>query len=168
MAGFSGREGLGCIAIVAVRLAIVFISRPRHSYAMTFRGAKLALFLGRDLVVILRDDFPDIPYPGHWDLPGGGREGGETPAQCALRETHEEIGLQLREQDLAWSREYSRPSGQMWFFVMHQPRSMAEQIHFGSEGQYWKLMSPAEYCAHPLAVPHFTDQVNDYLRETGN
>jgi len=135
---------------------------------MTFSGAKLALFLGRDLVVILRDDIPDIPYPGHWDLPGGGREEGETPAQCALRETHEEIGLQLQEQDLIWAREYSRPSGQMWFFVMHQPRSMVEQIRFGSEGQCWKLMSPTEYCAHPLAVPHFTDQLQDYLCEVEN
>ncbi|WP_323776898.1 hypothetical protein [Leisingera sp.] len=38
-----------------------------------FSGAKLTLFLGRDLLVILRDDAPDILYPGHWDLLGGGR-----------------------------------------------------------------------------------------------
>ena len=38
---------------------------------MTFSGAKLALFLGPDLLVILRDDRPDIPWPGRWDLPGG-------------------------------------------------------------------------------------------------
>ena len=56
---------------------------------MSFDGAKLALFLGKDLVVILRDDKPDIPYPAHWDLPGGGREGAETPEACALRETYE-------------------------------------------------------------------------------
>ena len=57
---------------------------------MSFSGAKLALFLGADLLVIKRDDRPDIPYPGYWDLPGGGREGDETPQACALRETYEE------------------------------------------------------------------------------
>ncbi len=31
----------------------------------------------------------------HWDLPKGGIHVGETPAQAALRETHEETGLRL-------------------------------------------------------------------------
>lgn len=32
----------------------------------------------------------------HWDLPKGGIDRGETPIAAALRETHEETGLQLR------------------------------------------------------------------------
>ncbi|WP_342667060.1 NUDIX domain-containing protein [Leisingera methylohalidivorans] len=52
-----------------------------------FSGVKLALFLGRDRLVILRDGAPDIPYPGYWDLPGGRREGRKSPEACALRET---------------------------------------------------------------------------------
>jgi len=119
------------------------------------------------LLVIQRDDKPDIPYPGHWDLPGGGREGAETPADCALRETFEEVGLKLLEQDLVWSREYSRSSGQMWFFAAHKPGAMVEDIRFGSEGQGWMLMSPTDYCKHPLAVPHFTQQVSEYLKDVG-
>ena len=134
---------------------------------MTFSGAKLALFLGRKIVVILRDDRPDIPYPGHWDLPGGGREGQETPEACTLRETEEEIGLILREADLVWSRQYQRPRGQVWFFVSHQPASLEYDIRFGSEGQRWELMDPQDYCAHPLAVPHFARQLRSYLAETG-
>ena len=47
---------------------------------MPFRGAKLALFVGDDLAVILRDDIPHIPFPNCWDFPGGGREGDETRA----------------------------------------------------------------------------------------
>jgi len=130
---------------------------------MTYSGAKLALFLGRDLLVILRDDKADIPYPGHWDLPGGGREGNETPADCALRETYEEVGLQLQETDLIWTRQYSRPRGLVWFFVARQPVSLIKQIRFGSEGQCWRLMSPRDYCAHPLAVPHFAKRLQEYL-----
>ena len=133
---------------------------------MDFSGAKLALFLGPHLLVIQRDDKPDIPYPNHWDLPGGGREAGETPAECALRETFEEVGLQLQETDLIWAKEYRRTSGQMWFFVTHQPAAMVDKICFGDEGQGWQLMTPAEYCSDPMAVPHFAAQIREYLEET--
>jgi 8-oxo-dGTP diphosphatase len=130
---------------------------------MEFMGAKLALFLGSDLLVILRDDIPDIPYPGHWDLPGGGREGDETPQQCALRETHEEVGLNVRPDQLVWARQYARPRGKVWFFAAHLPAETAARIIFGSEGQEWRLMDPCVYIAHPLAVPHFADQVRIYM-----
>ena len=56
---------------------------------MAFEGAKIALYLGDRLVVIQRDDRPDIPFPGFWDLPGGGREAGETPFECVRRECGE-------------------------------------------------------------------------------
>jgi len=130
---------------------------------MEFMGAKLALFLGSDLLVILRDDIPDIPYPGHWDLPGGGREGDETPEQCALRETREEIGLDLRPYQLVWARQYRQPHGTVWFFAAHLPAKATTAITFGSEGQGWRLMDPAEYIAHPLAVPHFAQQLKIYM-----
>jgi 8-oxo-dGTP diphosphatase len=39
------------------------------------------------LIIYLRDDKPDIPFPNHWDLIGGHVEEGETPEQawCARR-----------------------------------------------------------------------------------
>lgn len=130
---------------------------------MDFSGAKLALFLGPDLVVIQRDDKPDIPYPGHWDLPGGGREGHETPETCALRETREEIGLILRPADLVWSTSYTRPRGTVWFFAAHLPAARQADIRFGGEGQGWRMMAPTDYVDHPLAVPHFTVQLRRYM-----
>ena len=130
---------------------------------MTFSGAKLALFLGPDLLVIRRDDRPDIPWPGRWDLPGGGREAGETPQACVLRETFEEVGLALVPSDLSWSTSYLRPRGRVWFFAAHLPESAQAAVRFGSEGQGWRMMPPTEYCSHPLAVPHFADQLRAYM-----
>lgn len=40
--------------------------------ATAFAGAKLALYLGDDLAVILRDETPGLTFAGHWDFPGGG------------------------------------------------------------------------------------------------
>ncbi|CUH79186.1 nucleoside triphosphate pyrophosphohydrolase [Tritonibacter multivorans] len=128
-----------------------------------FIGAKLALFIGVELVVILRDDKPDIPFPAHWDFPGGGREDGESPAACVLRETGEEIGLHLSEDDLSYARCHQTTSQAAWFFAAHLPASRAQDIELGDEGQCWQLMSPAAYCEHPKGVPNFQSRLKDYL-----
>lgn len=130
---------------------------------MDFSGAKLALFLGDELVVIRRDDREDIPWPDHWDLPGGGREGNETPQDCALRETREEIGLTVDADAIVWANSYQRPHGTVWFFAAHLPYRTRDLIRFGSEGQGWRLMAPDDYCDHPKAVPHFAEQLRHYL-----
>ena len=36
-----------------------------------FTGCKIALFCGDKLLVILRDDKENIPWPNMWELPGG-------------------------------------------------------------------------------------------------
>ncbi|MEM7319808.1 MAG: NUDIX hydrolase [Pseudomonadota bacterium] len=130
---------------------------------MEFAGAKLALFLGTDLLVIRRDNRPDIPFPDHLDLPGGGREADETPIECALRETREEVGLVLRPDEIVWTRTYDRENGSVWFFVAHRPAEHVQQVRFGSEGQGWSLMSARAFIDDPMTVPHFRDQLQHYL-----
>lgn len=47
------------------------------------------------LLIYLRDDKPDIPFPNHWDFFGGHVEPGETPEQALVREVGEELGVEL-------------------------------------------------------------------------
>ena len=57
------------------------------------------LLFDRDnrLLVYLRDDNPDIPFPNHWDFFGGHLETGESPEQALVREVREELGVELKQ-----------------------------------------------------------------------
>jgi 8-oxo-dGTP diphosphatase len=129
-----------------------------------FIGAKLALFLGDSLITILRDDTPEIPWPGRLDLPGGGREGQESPQDCVMRETREELGLAVGLRDLRWGQRFIGSAGPVWFFAAHLHETRVNDVVFGNEGQGWHLMTPAAYLSDPLAIPHFQDRLRLYLR----
>ena len=123
---------------------------------MDFVGAKAALLCGDALLTYLRDDKPRLPWPAMWDLPGGGREGDETPEACLLRELHEEFGLMLPPERLIWRKTWpsmidaARPSV---FFAGRITTAEIAAIRFGDEGQYWQMMPVADYLAHPQAIP---------------
>ena len=51
----------------------------------------------KQVLLFLRDDKPDIPYPNMWDIPGGHVDEGESPEQCIVREMKEEMDLNLEE-----------------------------------------------------------------------
>lgn len=51
-------------------------------------------------VLLLRRSAKEKNYAGHWGLPGGGAEDGETASQAALREAREEIGFEPAVKDI--------------------------------------------------------------------
>lgn len=129
---------------------------------MEFAGAKLVLLIGGRLLTLLRDDRSDIVYPGYWDMPGGGREAGESPEACVLRELHEEFGLALAPDALVWKALFDSPTTpglKAWWFSAALPAEAEGQIAFGAEGQRWALMAPQAWLADPLAIPHFRSRV---------
>jgi 8-oxo-dGTP diphosphatase len=141
------------------------IVRPDRSNPGAFCGAKLLLFIGGRLVVLLRDDRSDIPWPGRWDLPGGARDGGESPSACVLRETAEETGIVLRDTALDWARAYAVDQGVNWMFAAHLPEARATDLRLGNEGQELARMSPREFASNPRAIPHFVERMQHYLEE---
>ena len=131
-----------------------------------FTGCKIALFCGDKLLTILRDDKLNIPYPNTWELPGGGREGDESPFECAAREVYEELGIHLTEDCLLWSKVY--PSmlfeGQQSVFMVGQlSQEQFDNIVFGDEGQGYKLMRIEEFLSSDKVVPQLQDRVKDYM-----
>ncbi|SPF79317.1 hypothetical protein ALP8811_03258 [Aliiroseovarius pelagivivens] len=127
-----------------------------------YMGAKLVLLMGGKLVTILRDDRPDIPYPDMWDMPGGGPEPGETPEDCVLRETCEELSLVISPDQLIWKQRFESPhvAGTFsWWFGAVLPETARDQIQLGDEGQCWRLVAPEDWLADPRSIAYFKPRV---------
>ncbi len=77
-------------------------TEPHH------HAVKAVLLLGDRYVLQLRDDIPDIAWPGSWAQFGGGVEPDETPGEAIAREIEEELELQL-EFTLLWVDDYYSP-----------------------------------------------------------
>lgn len=131
-----------------------------------FTGCKIALFCGDKLLTILRDDKSNIPYPNTWELPGGGREGDESPFECVAREVYEELGIHLIEECLLWSKVYPSmlfEGRQSVFMVGQLNQEQFDNIVFGDEGQSYKLKGIEEFLGSDKVVPQLQDRVRDYL-----
>ncbi len=132
-----------------------------------FHGAKAALFVDDKLLVYRRDDNPDIPFPDMWDLPGGGRENGESGAECIVRETFEEFGIMVDIAALDYVQNYENWRGgnsrRALFFAGQLSSSQVDAIVFGDEGQHWRLMAVTDFLESSQAVPHLQDRLRHYL-----
>ncbi len=135
-----------------------------------FVGCKLVLVCGGALLTYLRDDRPGLAWANRWDLPGGGREGVETPEACVLRELAEEFGLHLPAARLVWQRAFpsmmdeTRPSH---FFAGRITPDEIAAVRFGDEGQHWRMMSVKDFMAEPEAIPELQRRTRIALAALG-
>ena len=82
------------------------------------------------ILLILRDNKPEIPEPNTWQLPGGGVEEGEDYFQAISRELQEEISI--IPQQLKYLG--SAPSDTKVFFAFLNDEEVTN-IKLGNEGQ---------------------------------
>lgn len=147
--------------------AMMTESLLRIGNAQTHVGTKVAIVCDGQLVTYLRDDVSHIPDPGLWDFPGGEREHGETALECVIRETEEEFGITIAPSHLIYAATYkSHQPGRadVAFFVAHLPQNLIEQIKFGDEGQYWRMMPVDVFLACEDAVRELRGALQAYLQ----
>ncbi len=120
-----------------------------------FTGCKLAYLYHGQLLVYKRDNKPMLAFANMWDLPGGGREGSESPEECVLRELREEFALRLPASRLLckWQVTNHLQNGLSYFFVASGSQEELGTIVFGDEGQYWQLMDVDEFIKRTDVVP---------------
>lgn len=60
----------------------------------------------QEILLLLRDDNPDIKFPNMWDIPGGHVEENENPDECIKREIAEEFGISISDFHLFEEKEF--------------------------------------------------------------
>lgn len=131
-----------------------------------FDGVKIAMFLNDKLVMIQRDNKPGLRFAGMWDFPGGGREGNETPFECARREIKEELAVNLLESSIVWQKDFPAmhdPTLTAYFLVAKIREEDIKDAELGIEGQGWALVDMKEFFSRDDVVPHLKGRLQAYL-----
>lgn len=130
-----------------------------------FNGAKGIVFLGDKVLVYRRDNKTDN-NPGKIDLPGGGREGDESPFETFQREAKEEFGIDITKEEVDFSStipSVAEPGKKSYFIVAKLPSSKESNIVFGDEGSEWMLMTPEEFINRPDGIERQQKRFEKYM-----
>lgn len=133
-------------------------------------------------ILLFKTEFdPEIQLPPRWITPGGGIDPGETVAEAAIRELHEETGLQVDAESLgtvAWSVE-GRVDWQDGvnfhtfvdhFFLFEVDRFEPDKAHWTDdehrdvlETRWWSL-SELIATGEPVHPPGLVDRIRNHLQ----
>jgi 8-oxo-dGTP diphosphatase len=98
-----------------------------------------------DVLLCLRDDKDNIPFPNCWDLLGGTVEPNETPQECIVREIQEEIRQSIEEPRLFKVTSFDDRIEYTYFQLANRDLSNVRLY----EGQRLKWFSKAEIQSLP-------------------
>ena len=102
-------------------------------------------------IPLIRD--PKKPAPVYWKLPGGRSENDETAQECAVRETKEEIGVDLDTKAL--KEIYSEDRGNHMLFIYQAKLKVLPTLkQKGNEGEEIKVFNQKEILSLPDLFPN--------------
>jgi len=131
----------------------------------SFNGTKGMVFIGDKMLTYRRDNKTN-KFPLLIDLPGGGREEGESPFDTFQRELFEEFGVEIKRNDIcdSYQLQSADEPDKKSFFVITKPLKIAlEDIHFGDEGVEWMLMTPEEFVSRADGIERQQKRVAKYI-----
>lgn len=132
---------------------------------MEFHGVKIAILVEDKILMFLRDNKPGLFNANMWDFLGGGREGNETPHECAIREVQEEFGINLSPNSFIWEKIYPAqkdPTQKAVFIVAKLPKEYLNNVVL-TEGQKWDLFDQENFFAKEDVIPALKKRFRDYL-----
>lgn len=131
-----------------------------------FHGVKIAILVNNKLLMFLRDNKPGLFNANMWDFLGGGREGKESPQECAIREIQEEIGIVISPKSFIWENTYPAqkdPNQKAIFMVAEISEDSISNI-FLTEGQKWDLFDEETFFTKEDVIPALKIRFKDYLK----
>ena len=102
----------------------------------------------------LRDEKPDIPFPGHYGAFGGSVEGKETPKVACVRELQEELGFVPAE--LKFFRDYVVPDCKINLHVFYSGLTVPISDLCLAEGMDMGLFNKTEILSRYLFSKKFS------------
>jgi ADP-ribose pyrophosphatase YjhB (NUDIX family) len=129
-----------------------------------FPGPKLVagcLVVDSGRVLLLRRGIE--PQIGKWTFPGGYVDLGESPEAAALRETREEVGLQVQLGRLFGV--YSDPAQPLAAVVVYMARPGIERATVTDEATEIRYFAPQDVPWHEIAFPTTRDALRDWTAE---
>lgn len=141
--------------------------KPGYNYAFEVNGdlvtkvilmvVDTVVYTDRAVLMIKRQN---DPYSGHWALPGGFIDPGETPAQAAIRELQEETGLTV--DSVKPVGEFKTPGRDprmkhTWSYAFKLPVAQPEKVQAGDDASAAKWIPLDKLNQLPLAFDH--DQI---------
>jgi 8-oxo-dGTP pyrophosphatase MutT (NUDIX family) len=121
-------------------------------------SVKALVFDAEDRLLVVQEP------AGHWELPGGGWEHGETLEECLARELREELGALLRSVDLANQRAWTSPAGRRRYhrlkLTVHATLD-SPAISPGEEILAARWVTPEELAA--LAIPAADEPLRQHI-----
>ena len=140
---------------------------PERPYVRRKMSAGVILVAPDGAVLMqLRDDTPDIMFPGHWGITGGAGHADETPEETARREVLEETGLTLgkieafkayyfKETKAATgARRSTRTAADYELYLFHAPCVTPADEMVCGEGRELRFFSPDETAGIDIAYNH--------------
>ena len=103
---------------------------------MAHKGSVALIIHDQKILLLLRDNNPNISDPNAWQLPGGQTEEGESPLETVRRELEEEISMVP--DDL---RCLGKTASEIFVYVSFLKDTEVEHIKLGNEGQELKFFS---------------------------
>ncbi|WP_337871917.1 NUDIX domain-containing protein [Ignavibacterium sp.] len=116
------------------------------------------------ILLLLRDDLPNIPFPNQWDIPGGKIEENETPQAAIRREMKEELGLDNLS-DFKLFKIYKSENLTDFIFWKHFDLNIDQIIL--NEGQKIQYFSLDETRKMKLAF-NYNQVIEDFFKEIVN
>lgn len=109
-------------------------------------------------------------YKSHWTFPGGAVDPGESPKQAAIREVHEEIGLELdpAKVEFGWVTSRSSKVAMSYQFVFRCPLedSMLDNITLQVEEiEDWRVITKQEVLSSNL---NYSKAAGVWARDSGD
>jgi 8-oxo-dGTP diphosphatase len=128
----------------------------------TARGA-VAIIANRrgELLLHLRDDLPNIAWPDHWSVLGGGCDPGETPRETIVRELDEEAGLTVDGLTELFEIRDEHGSGQLITFFVASWDGDESALPL-AEGVKLQFLAPEDLEFRTIP-PFIRDGINRYL-----